>query len=108
MNDKENKKPNQINIELNEETGAGIYSNLAVITHSASEFVLDFVRIMPGLPKAKVKSRIIMNPEHTKRLLIALQDNINKYESVNGPIRDISSKGGPSMPMNFGGPTAQA
>lgn len=106
--EKKQKKPNQINIELNEEVGAGVYANLAVITHSSSEFVLDFVRVMPGLPKAKVKSRIVLTPEHAKRLMHALQDNINKFESVNGPIKNISSKGGPSMPMNFGGPTAQA
>ncbi|NSW95581.1 MAG: DUF3467 domain-containing protein, partial [Bacteroidales bacterium] len=73
------KNPNQINIELNEETAQGIYSNLAVITHSSSEFVIDFVRIMPGIPKAQVKSRIILTPEHTKRLVAALQDNIAKY-----------------------------
>ncbi len=105
---KDNKKQNQINIELNEEVGSGTYANLAVITHSASEFVLDFVRIMPGLPKAKVQSRIILTPEHAKRLLHALQDNISKFESVHGPIKNISPKGGTSMPMNFGGPTAQA
>lgn len=106
--DNKEKKPNQINIELNEEIGAGVYANLAVITHSSSEFVLDFVRVMPGLPKAKVKSRIILTPEHAKRLMHALQDNINKFESVNGPIKNINPKGGTSMPMNFGGPTAQA
>ena len=66
------KKPNQINIELSEEVAQGVYSNLAVITHSSSEFVLDFVRIMPGVPKAKVKSRVILTPEHAKRLLLAL------------------------------------
>jgi hypothetical protein len=105
----ENKKQNQLNIELSEEVGAGTYANLAVITHSSSEFVLDFVRVMPGLPKAKVKSRVILTPEHAKRLLFALQDNIKKFESVNGPIKDISNKGGGSnIPMNFGGPTAQA
>jgi hypothetical protein len=75
----ENKDQNQISIELNEEVAQGVYSNLAVITHSASEFVIDFVRIMPGIPKAQVKSRIILTPEHAKRLLAALQDNITKY-----------------------------
>jgi len=74
------KNPNQINIELNEEIAQGTYSNLAVITHSSSEFVIDFVRIMPGIPKAQVKSRIILTPEHAKRLVAALQDNIAKYE----------------------------
>lgn len=105
MDDKN--KQNQINIELTDETGQGTYANLAVITHSSSEFVLDFVRIMPGLPKAKVQSRIILTPEHAKRLMGALQENISKYESVNGTIK-ISNKPGNPIPMNFGGPTAQA
>lgn len=100
-------KNNQINIELNEEVAQGTYSNLAIITHSSSEFVIDFVRIMPGIPKAQVKSRIILTPEHAKRLVAALQDNISKYEAVNGPIKDVTGSG-PVMPMNFGGPTAQA
>ncbi|MFC2117964.1 DUF3467 domain-containing protein [Bacteroidota bacterium] len=102
------KNQNQINIELNEEVAQGIYSNLAVITHSSSEFVIDFVRVMPGVPKAKVKSRIILTPEHAKRLLMALKDNVAKFESVHGPIKDIERSGGPGIPMNFGGPTAQA
>ncbi len=104
----EDKKQNQINIELNEETGQGIYANLAVITHSSSEFVLDFVRIMPGLPKAKVQSRIILTPEHAKRLMGALQDNIAKFEAANGAIKVTSNKQGSPIPMSFGGPTAQA
>lgn len=108
MDDK-NKKTQQLNIELNEEIAQGIYSNLAVITHSSSEFVVDFVRIMPGIPKANVKSRIILTPEHAKRLLMALQDNIKKYESLHGIIKNVKP-GTDSMlpPMNFGGPTAQA
>lgn len=97
----------QINIELKEEIAQGIYSNLAIITHSSSEFVLDFVRIMPGVPKAEVKSRIILTPEHAKRLLYALKDNISKYEAANGTIEHVDS-GGPVIPMAFGGPTAQA
>ncbi|MDZ7738412.1 MAG: DUF3467 domain-containing protein [Bacteroidales bacterium] len=101
------KNPNQINIELNDEIAQGIYSNLAVITHSSSEFVVDFVRIMPGIKKAQVKSRVILTPEHAKRLLGALTDNIKKYESVHGPIKEVKGSG-PVMPMNFGGPTAQA
>jgi hypothetical protein len=101
------KEQNQISIELNEEVAQGIYSNLAVITHSSSEFVIDFIRIMPGIPKAQVKSRIILTPEHAKRLLAALQDNIAKYESVNGQIKEISGSG-PVMPLSFGGPAAQA
>ncbi|MFO7755272.1 MAG: DUF3467 domain-containing protein [Bacteroidales bacterium] len=102
-----NKNPNQINIELNDEVAQGIYSNLAVITHSSSEFVVDFVRIMPGIKKAQVKSRVILTPEHAKRLLGALADNIKKFESVHGPIKNVKGSG-PVMPMNFGGPTAQA
>ncbi|MFA6128434.1 MAG: DUF3467 domain-containing protein [Bacteroidales bacterium] len=102
------KKGNQINIELSEEIAQGVYSNLAIITHSSSEFVLDFVRIMPGLPKANVKSRVILTPEHAKRLLYALQDNIQKYEAVHGVIKNVERTGGPVIPMSFGGPTAEA
>jgi hypothetical protein len=101
------KNPTQISIELNEEVAQGTYSNLAVITHSASEFVIDFVRIMPGIPKAQVKSRIILTPEHAKRLVAAMEDNIEKYESVHGEIKEIKGSG-PALPLNFGGPTAQA
>lgn len=98
---------NQINIELSEDMAEGIYSNLAIITHSNSEFVVDFVRIMPGIPKAKVKSRIILTPDHAKRLLLALNDNIRKFEEMNGEI-DLNNDQNPPFPMNFGGPTAQA
>lgn len=101
------KDQNPFNIELNEEIAQGIYSNLAMITHSPSEFVIDFVRIMPGIPKAQVKSRIILTPDHAKRLVAALEDNISKYETVHGPIKEIKGSG-PVMPMTFGGPTAQA
>ena len=104
----EKKNVNQINIELKEDVAQGTYSNLAIITHSTAEFVLDFVRIMPGVPKAEVKSRIILTPEHAKRLLLALKDNIAKFEAANGPIKNVESSGGPVIPMNFGGPTAQA
>ena len=107
MNDNK-QQTQQLNIELSEEVAQGIYSNLAVITHSSSEFVLDFVRIMPGIPKANVKSRIILTPEHAKRLLLALQDNLKKYESVHGPIK-VSGGVDPLIPpMTFGGPAAQA
>ena len=78
---------NQLNIELSEEIAEGIYSNLAIITHSSSEFVLDFIRVMPGVPKAKVRSRIILTPEHAKRLMTALEDNIEKFEANNGRIK---------------------
>ena len=108
MDDQKN-KGQQLNIELNEEIAQGTYSNLAVITHSSSEFVIDFVRIMPGIPKANVKSRIILTPEHAKRLLLALQDNIKKFETIHGPIKNVSPSSDPMMPpMNFGGPAAQA
>lgn len=103
----DSKKQQPISIELKDDVAQGTYSNLAVITHSGSEFVLDFVRVMPGIPKADVKSRIIITPEHAKRLLLALRENIAKYESVHGPIKKTDDKG-PAMPMNFGGPSAQA
>lgn len=95
---------NQLQIELTEEIAQGTYSNLAIITHSSSEFVLDFVRVMPGIPKANVKSRIILTPEHAKRLLQALQDNIQKFESVNGTIKNVRGHDPFMTPMTFGGP----
>ncbi|MDI9606262.1 MAG: DUF3467 domain-containing protein [Bacteroidota bacterium] len=81
------KKENEIQIELSEEMAQGTYSNLAVISHSTSEFVIDFIRVMPGVSKARVNSRIILTPEHAKRLLAALKDNIDKFEQHNGPIK---------------------
>ena len=108
MEDEKKQQANQINIELKEEVAQGVYSNLAVITHSSSEFVVDFIRVMPGIPKADVKSRIILTPEHAKRLMLALQDNIAKYESMHGPIKKVEGAGTPPIPMNFGGPTARA
>lgn len=105
----EKEDENQINIELKEDIAQGTYSNLAIITHSSSEFIIDFVRIMPGIPKADVKSRIILTPEHAKRLLYALKENIAKYEAVNGQIKNVEGFGGPTaIPLNFGGPAAQA
>ena len=101
----DDKNQHQLNIELSEEIADGIYSNLAIITHSNSEFVFDFIKVMPGMPKAKVKSRILMTPQHAKRLMQALKDNVTKFESAHGPIK---VDGGPVLPMNFGGPTAQA
>lgn len=102
----EEKKDNQLNIELSEEVAEGIYSNLAVITHSTSEFIVDFVKMMPGTPKAKVKSRIILTPQHAKRLMKALQDNVAKFEQANGLIKDTDAPSG--FPLSFGAPTAQA
>ncbi len=106
--DKKNQQAqqNQINIELSEEIAEGIYSNLAMIAHSNSEFVVDFIRLMPGVPKARVKSRIIITPEHAKRLLAALKDNIEKYETTFGPIKRTDEM--PKFPMNFGGTVGEA
>lgn len=101
-----NENQNQINIELSEDVAEGTYANLAIITHSNSEFVIDFIRVMPGIPKAKVKSRIVLTPEHAKRLLLALGDNVHKYEDVNGTINLPDAV--PPFPLNFGGPTGQA
>jgi hypothetical protein len=97
---------NQINIELTEEIAEGIYSNLAMIAHSNSEFVIDFIRLMPGVPKAKVKSRIVITPEHAKRFLLALKDNIEKYEAAFGMIKRTEDM--PKFPMNFGGTMGEA
>lgn len=96
---------NSINIEISEEVAEGVYANLAIITHSHAEFVIDFVNVMPGTPKSKVKSRIILTPQHAKRFMKAMQDNIAKFESVSGPIKDLDEM---QLPVNFGGPTAQA
>lgn len=101
----EEQNNNQLNIELTEEIAEGIYSNLAIITHSNSEFIIDFVKMMPGTPKAKVKSRVILTPQHAKRLLKALKDNLSKFEQAHGTIKDTEAT---VLPMNFGGPTAQA
>ncbi|MEO6914350.1 MAG: DUF3467 domain-containing protein [Chitinophagaceae bacterium] len=96
---------NQLNIEISEEMAEGQYANLAVITHSHAEFVIDFVNVMPGTPKSKVKSRIILTPQHAKRFMKALIENVGRFESLNGEIRDLE---GVELPMNFGGPSAQA
>ncbi len=95
---------NQINIELPEEIAEGVYSNLAIISHSPTEFIVDFIRMVPNVPKAKVKSRIILTPEHAKRLLSALVDNVKKYEQQFGSIEEMQQ----FPPMNFNTPTAQA
>jgi len=96
---------NQINIEISEEVAEGQYANLAIITHSHAEFVVDFVNVMPGTPKSRVKSRIILTPQHAKRLLNALADNINKFEDLHGVIKDFEEV---QIPFQFGGPQAQA
>ena len=78
----ENQEQNdgQLKIELTPEVAEGIYANLAIISHSTSEFILDFIRVVPGAPKAQVKSRVILTPDNAKRLFFALQDNLAKYE----------------------------
>lgn len=97
-------QPEQINIELDETVAEGIYSNLAIINHSSSEFVLDFVIIMPGIPKAKVKSRIVLTPQHAKRLLKAIGENIHRFEAAHGEIKETEQA---PIPLNFG-PAGQA
>jgi hypothetical protein len=103
---KKQEPENQINIELSEDMAEGVYSNLAMIAHSNSEFVIDFIRLMPGVPKAKVKARVIITPEHAKRLLVALKDNIRKYEDTFGAIKQTDDVF--NFPMNFGGPVGEA
>ena len=103
--EQQNQQPNQLNIEISEEVAEGDYANLAIITHSHAEFVIDFVNVMPGTPKSRVKSRIILTPQHAKRFMKALTENITRFESMNGKIQDLEDV---QIPMNFGGPTAQA
>jgi hypothetical protein len=105
--DEKKPKDNQVNIELPEEVADGIYSNLAIISHSNSEFIVDFIRIMPGVPRAKVKSRVLLTPHHAKRLSKALLENIQKFEAMHGKI-DSEGSGFEGMPLNFGGPTPEA
>jgi len=105
MAEEKKQKGKQINIELPEEVAEGVYSNLAIISHSHSEFIVDFIRLVPNVPKAKVKSRIILTPEHAKRLMKALADNVKKFESQHGSISDKEQN--PFPTMNFT-PTAQA
>lgn len=97
---------NQMNIELDEKTALGVYSNLAIITHSETEMVCDFIQLMPGMPKGKVRSRIIMTPQNTKRFMRALIDNVQKYEQHFGVIED--QDGGQMPPMSFGPPSNMA
>jgi len=99
MSDQKPKKEGQINIELDDKIAEGTYSNLAIINHSVSEFIVDFVSVMPGQPKAKVKSRIILTPQHAKRLVKALADNVERFEKSHGEIKDYEQ---PPIPMNFG------
>lgn len=106
MSDQQQQEPQpQLNIELTEEMADGIYANLAIITHSFAEFVMDFVTVMPNAPKAKVKSRIVMTPQHAKRLMRAMVDNVKRFESQYGVIKDQEQ---PALPFTFGTPAAQA
>lgn len=100
-----NQQPNQLNIEISEDMAEGEYANLAIITHSHAEFVIDFVNVMPGAPKSRVKSRIILTPFHAKRFMKAIAENVQKFEDANGDIQDMEAV---EIPFNFGGPTAQA
>lgn len=98
-------QPGQLNIEISEEVAEGAYANLAIITHSHAEFVVDFVNVMPGAPKSKVKSRIILTPFHAKRFMKAMMENVQKFEAANGVIQDMEAV---EIPFNFGGPAGQA
>lgn len=102
---KSNSKENGLNLELDENLAQGTYSNLALINHSVSEFVVDFINVMPGVPKAKVKSRIILTPQHAKRFSKALNENISKFERSNGKIKEYENQ--EPIQLNFG-PTGEA
>lgn len=102
----EKNEENQLNIELSEDVALGVYSNFSIITHSPSEVVCDFIQMMPGMPKGKVRTRVLMTPQNAKRFLHALKDNIQKFEQHFGPIDDSDHPGMP--PMNFGTPSTMA
>ena len=104
MSDKKVSNEQQLNISIDEATSDGVYSNLVIINHSTSEFIVDFITVMPGSPKARVKSRVILTPEHAKRFFKALGDNINRFETTTG---DIKTNENPPIPLNFG-PTGEA
>ena len=97
---KENKNIQQINIELNQEVSEGEYANFVVVTHSPAEFVMDFTKILPGVTKARVHSRVIMAPQHAKAFLTALGDNIKRYEESNGEIVPPEQDGFGDYPIN--------
>src|SRR6267142_4537892 len=103
MADQQQGTNNQLNIEISEEMAEGQYANLVIITHSHAEFVIDFVNVMPGTPKSKVKSRLILTPQHAKRFMKALTENVTRFEAGNGKIQDLEEV---QLPMNFGAPTA--
>jgi hypothetical protein len=95
----------ELNIELTEEEAEGTYTNLVMIAHSPEEFILDFIRVMPGVQKARVKSRIIVTPQHARRLLNALEENLERYERAHG---EIEERTGPDEPFQFGGFSGEA
>jgi len=97
---KENKNIQQINIELNQEVSEGEYANFVVVTHSPAEFVMDFTKILPGVTKARVHSRVIMAPQHAKAFLAALSDNIKRFEKSNGEISHPEQDGFGDYPIN--------
>ena len=99
MSDKKTNQEKQMNIAIDENIADGIYSNLAIINHSTSEFIVDFITVMPGAPKARVKARVILTPEHVKRFNKALGENIQRFEKVNG---NIETNEPPPIPLNFG------
>lgn len=105
MDQRKKKKKKPVEIELKEEEASGTYSNLVMITHSPSEFVFDFISMMPGVPKAKVVKRLVLTPDHAKRLANALNENIRKYENEHG---SITSKEKFDVPFNYRGPKPEA
>jgi hypothetical protein len=106
MQDNNQNQGMPMNIELNEDVASGIYSNFAVISHSPTEFIFDFIQVMPGVPKARVRSRIIMTPQHAKRLMKALKENMTRFESAHGNVEDSDFQD--AFPMHFSGPKGQA
>jgi hypothetical protein len=110
MDDK-NKNANQLNIEIPAEMAGGVYSNFTIVGHTPSEFLIDFVQIIPGMAQGKLRSRVIMTPQHAKRLLQTLEENIGRYESAFGKIPNMEGPQGqgPSFPPGFpGGPAGFA
>jgi len=99
MDNKENNKSKQIKIEIDDSIGQGEYVNFAIVTHSIAEFIIDFIRILPGIPKSKVKSRIVISPIHAKTFMKALEDNITKYEAKYGEIKTVSKNFAPQFKM---------
>jgi hypothetical protein len=95
----------ELDIHLGDDVAEGVYANLAMIAHSSEEFILDFIRVVPGVAQARVKSRVLITPTHAKRLLRALEDNIRRYEAAHGAITGPTQ---PPRPMPYGGPGGEA